>query len=257
MNLLTRMARPARAASSGIALLSLGAACLANEGVQPFRGQYEGHRKIALFTATARATLELRRSASFILYTMQSTVTWSVLERRFRDCSVIQVDGHRLLPLEYLHVDEASPRFNVHTRFDWATHQASTLLGTAAGAAVTSINWPTWDPMSFQVALIALAPHAAPGQGEAHSVVERGVLKQHHVSFTGAVPLASLGRHVQAHEVVSRKDSGRAALYLLPEDAWRPSRVTIDDVTIDLIGSPVANAPQPLPEGEVPRCAAP
>lgn len=255
MNLLARVAGPVTAAFRSLGLLLLATACLANDGVQPFRGQYEGRKKIALFMATARASLELQRSARFIVFTMHSVVTWSLLERRFRDCSVIQVDGQRLLPLEYLHEDEASPRLNVHTRFDWAANQASTLLGTAADAAVTQIMWPTWDPMSFQVALISLAQRAAPGRGEAHRVVERGVLKEHQVRFVGSVPLASLGRHVQAYEILSQKGNGKAALYLLPDDAWRPSRITIDDVTIDLVGSPAGDTSDPLPEGEVPRCA--
>lgn len=222
----------------------------------PFSGHYEGSTKIALLTATARAEIELKRSARYILYTMESTVTWAFLERRFRDCSVLRIDGDRMWPLEYLHVDESSPKFDVHTRFDWLQNRATTRLGTAADTSSADIAWPTWDPMSFQVALIALAPQRQSGVTETHHVIERGASKRHQVSFAGVTALPGAPPGVQAHEIVSRKDDkGRVALYLAPPPSWQPLRIDIDDITIRLAGSPAGGASQALAEEPVPVCA--
>lgn len=222
----------------------------------PFSGHYEGRTKIALLTATARAEIALKRSARHILYTMHSTVTWAFLERRFRDCSVIRVDGDRLWPLEYVHADESSPKFDVHTRFDWQKNQAVTMLGTAADPLTADIASPAWDPMSFQVALIALARQRQAGDAETHHVVERGVSKRHEVSFAGLVALPGAAPGVQAHEIVSRRENqGRVALYLAPPPSWQPLRIDIDEVTIALAGSPAGEASSALAEEPVPSCA--
>ena len=53
------------------------------------------HRVLGLI-----AGIELRRSSRFIVYTVHSTVTWAVIERRFRDCGMIRIEGERLLPIE-------------------------------------------------------------------------------------------------------------------------------------------------------------
>jgi hypothetical protein len=234
-------------------VVSLGvAAARADDGVHPFRAHYEGKKKIALITATARAVIELQRSARFVRYTMNTTVSWAMLERRFRDCSVMRIDGDRLQALEYRHVDESQPGLDVHTRFDWDAGTATTVLGNAPQGADVPVVAPTWDPMSFQVALIALAPRRALGDAELHRVIERGVPKEHRVRFGGLAPLA--GQDTKAYEIVSRKERGVIALHLLPEHEWRPLRVAVDDITIDLVGNPAGDAPSGIPDGEVPRC---
>jgi hypothetical protein len=236
------------------ALVWLAGAALADDRPQPFSAQYEGQKTIALLPATARATITLRRNAQFILYTMQTTITWTVLERRFLDCSVIRIDGERLLPLEYRHVDESDGELNVQTRFDWQQMQATTRLGTHADAKTATITWPAWDPMSFQVALMALAPKRAAGDSETHHVIERGVSKEHRVTFAGAAPLLVRGRSVQAQEIVSRKQKGQVLLYLTPQPSSQLLRVAIDDVTIDLVGNSATPPPASVPPGETPTC---
>jgi Protein of unknown function (DUF3108) len=235
------------------------AAATAGADVQPFSGQYEGRKTIALIPATAKATIELTRSTQFIHYTMQTTITWAFVERRFRDCSVIRIDGEQTLrPLEYVHIDESSPQFNVRTRFDWSHKQARTLIGASTEAVIAELTGPTWDPMSFQVALIALARQRTAGDSETHRVVERGASKEHRVSFHGLVPLPAGGPTAQAHQIVSRKSKGEVVLYVSPPSPLqppRPLRITIDDVTIDWIASAAASPPS-LAEGPVPRCDA-
>jgi hypothetical protein len=225
----------------------------AASGVQAFSGRYEGRQKIALLTATADAGIELRRSPRFIVYTMHSTVTWAFIERRFSDCSVIRVEGERLLPVEYRHRDSSNPELDVHTRFDWTAGWAKTTVGRSPEPRTVEIDGSTWDPMSFQVALIMLAQQRRPGSREPHRVIERGSLKAHEVTFVGPVPATAGGGDRPMHEVVSRKAKGLVALRLLPDEAWRPARVTIDDVHVELVSTPAA-PPADLPEGPVPSC---
>lgn len=248
-----------RAARAAVVVCCVGASAMAasepeRDGPHPFRGTYEGRTNIALMTATARAEIDLRRTTRFIRYTMHSTVTWSFLERRFRDCSVIRLEGGRMWPLEFVHVDESKPALDVHTVFDWQNQQATTTLGHSPAPTVLAIDWPTWDPMSYQVALIGLAQRARPGDRETHHVIERGALKQHRVSVSGPVPFISLGRPVQALEMVSQKDKGSVTLLVSSESPLRPLRIVLDDVAIDLAAEATGTAAAALPPGEVPRC---
>jgi len=220
--------------------------------VRPFSGRYEGRQTLLLLTATAKADIELRRSSRFIVYTMHTTVTWAFLERRFRDCSVIRIEGERLLPTEYLHRDESDPEHDVHTRFDWTAGWAMTTFGRALEPKTVALEGPTWDPMSFQVALIALAPQRRPGDREHHRVIQRGSLKEYEVTFAGLIPPTGAGGP-PVYEIVGRENEGRVALRLLPEESWRPARVTIDDVSVELVAAPMV-APASLPEDSVPSC---
>lgn len=251
-----RMVRRAAAASCLAAWALATQASLASDAVQPFSGDYAGSRRIALFTATAQARIELRRSTQYILYTMHSTVRWAFLKRQFYDCSVLRIEEDRMVPVEYVHADASDPALDVLTRFDWSERKATTQLGAGPNAAALELDWPTWDPMSFQVALIWLSQQRRPGETELHRVVERGVLKNHQVHFSGTVPMLRAGREVQAQEIVSHKDQGQVVLYLLPQPPWRPLRVSFEEVTMDLDGTSAMVVPEPLPEGLVPQCRA-
>lgn len=251
---------PCRAALCGVALFwaaPAAATSVAGDNVRAFAGQYEGQKKVAMLMATAKAQVELRRSARFIVYTMNSTVNWAMLERKFRDCSVIRVDGDKLLPLEYVHIDESDAKHNVRTRFDWKEKKATTVLGKSLEPVVTPIAWPAWDPMSFQVALISQAQKRAAGDSEKHQVVERGVAKEYQVSFSGVAPLLAKGQRVQAHEVIGRKASGgQVALHLWPEQSWRPLKIAIDDVVVELANTAAAGAVvSGLPQEQTPQCS--
>lgn len=245
----------AATAACCIGLSLLPGASQADERVQPFSAQYEGKKTVALLPATAKADVALRRSAQYVVYTMRSTVKWVVIERRFRDCSVMRVEGERLLPLEYEHVDESQPEHNVRTRFDWQARQATTQVGAAPKPALAEITWPTWDPMSFQVALMALAQQRRPGDSETHRVLERGAARTYQVRFSGAVAVAGARQSVQAHEVVATKETGQVRLYLLPQNTWRPFQIAIDDVTIELVGGSGGEPPAALVEGQQPQCS--
>ncbi|RYZ36804.1 MAG: hypothetical protein EOO72_11000, partial [Myxococcaceae bacterium] len=169
------------------ALAAPNAGALPASGVQPFSGRYEGRQQLAFLTATAVALIELRRSSRFILYTMHTTVRAAFIERRFLECSVMRFHDGRPQPVEYVHRDKSSPEHDVHTRFDWAAASATTTFGDAREPRTVALDGPAWDPMSYQVALIALAPKHVPGDREQFRVIERGVLKEHDATFVGTV----------------------------------------------------------------------
>lgn len=223
--------------------------------LRDFAARYEGHKRFGPLTATATAQIRLQRSAQHIVYTMDTTVRLAFIERSFHDCSVVRVAGEQLQPLEYVHLDAADPKHNVRTVFDWARGEARTVVGAAGDAVATPIVWPTWDPMSFQVALMALAPSRAAGASEVHSVIERGALKVHRVRFSGMLPAADEASPGRLHEIVSQKEGrtkGQIMLLLTPQPTWRPARLTIEEVTIELVGA--APAAPALSDRPVPQC---
>ena len=225
--------------------------------LRDFSARYEGSKHFGPLTARARAQIRLQRSGRHIVYTMDTTVSLAFIERSFHDCSVIRIEGDELQPVEYAHLDAAEPRHNVRTRFDWSSGQAHTLVGLAADSVTVPIVWPTWDPMSFQVALMALAPGRAAGEREVHRLVERGTIKVHRVRFSGVVASAEGVPQSPLYEVVSQKEGsgkGRIVLLLTPQPSWRPVRVTIEDVTIELVGAAPASPLSSLSDEPAPRC---
>jgi hypothetical protein len=259
--------RCSRGACPPVAAMAWAAAAACSAGVaaeaQPvgaadpltsFTARYEGSKRLVLLTARAHASLRLQRSKQHIVYTMDTRVKLAFIERAFHDCSVIRIDGERLLPLQYLHRDHADPDLDVRTRFDWALGQASTRLGRQQEATTLPLAWPTWDPMSLQVALMAAASRHAAGGTETHRAVERGVLKMHQVQFAGPVQ-APQG---PVYEVTSRKagsDDAPIVLLLTPQPAWQPLRITIEGVTIERVGAGPAGDPPDLPDDAVPQCS--
>lgn len=246
-----------------LVLLAPAAWAQAPAGPPPFSGRYEGRYAVSALLPDARVQveLELRRSSRYIVYTMQAVARLGLFQRRFRDCSVIEVQGSRLLPLEYVHQDLSDARMDVRTRFDWAAGRADTLLGAATQPIGHVLDAPTWDPMSFQVALMALAPQRRAGEREAHRVIERGAMKHHQVTFAGQAARPDAGDERPVHQIVSRKgtegDSGRIELWLSPDQAWRPARVAQDGIVLVLAGTPAGapvTAPASLPDAGRPSC---
>jgi hypothetical protein len=233
-------------------VLALAGATAASAGteVAPFAALYEGRKTVALFPATAQARLALLRSGPYYRYTMDTTLRWTLMERRFHECSVLRIDGGRLWPVEYRHVDAGDAELNLHTRFDWTRGQASTLRGTQAVRQSVDIAWPTWDPMSFQVALMAAAPLRPAASVEPHQVVERGRLRAHSVEFTGTLA----GVQPPLHRIASRKGDDELLLWLLPQQGWQPQRMVIDGVTIERSGTAAPLPALALEAGQAPSC---
>ncbi|MEW5756087.1 MAG: DUF3108 domain-containing protein [Pseudomonadota bacterium] len=235
-------------------LLLTAATSLADDQIRPFIAHYEGKKKVLLFTVTANARVELTRTGQYLKYVMDSTVKWSVFKRKFYDCSLIRLDQHGMKPLEYLHVDESNKEFNVKSSFDWESNKAVTVLGSSAEPTTVDITWPTWDPMSFQVALMSAAPVQSIGKSDPYQVLERGKLKQHQVTFNGDRALDTRLGNMKVYEIISRKTKGGAALWLAPDYGWIPARITIDDVTIDLNAAPASKDRGEVTDNQVPHC---
>ncbi len=217
-----------------------------------FAADFEGLKTLALVEARAVALARLQRSPTHAIYTLEATVRWAFLTRGFDDCSVVRFDGERMVPLEYVHGDHGEPGNDFRTEFDWSAGRAVTRLGNGETRSV-DITWPTWDPMSFQLALMMRAASSSVQAGdiETHAVVERGAHKLHRVVFHGTGASQVGGPPVFA--IRSEKAGGGVVTLLLdPARHYQPMRIGIEGVNLDFTAA--RPAPEPLADGEVPRC---
>ena len=248
--------RPAILRWAALAASAAGAvsAAPAQPRLESFASTFEGRKSIALVDAHAIAKVELRRSDTHAIYTVSTTVRWTMMSRSFDQCGVVRFDGARIVPVEYVHLDHAKPKRNVHTRFDWARGTATTRLGDGT-ERVAEVTWPAWDPMSMQLALMAAAPSKRPGEQETHQVVERGTSRVHRVTFVG-MPAAPSDGNGQPFAIRSDKPNGTSVSLVLDRARnFQPMSIGFEDVNLDRTA--VAAAPATLPAGTVPVCAGP
>lgn len=241
----------ARLLLSGAISLAAGVA-LAQPRLDAFSATYEGRKTIALIDARADAVATLRRSSTHAIYTLTATISWTMFSRKFEECSVVRIEGERFVPLEFMHVDQDEPRHDVRTEFHWPAGKAITRLGNGEVRSA-DVSRPAWDPMSFQLALMAAAPSKRAGDVETHDVVERGNLRTHRVVFVGPSPSPVPAVSHPVFAIRSEKSTGGVVSLLLdPASAYRPLRIGIEGVNLDFVAP--RPAPLPLPAGEVPRC---
>ena len=223
----------------------------AAQPLEPFAARYQGQKRLGPFTAKALATVELKSFGTHLHYAVSTLVKLSVLERKFEDCSVMRVVGDRLYPLEYAHIDQSDPKNNLHTAFDWSASSAVTRFGTGQSLSA-AISWPTWDPMSFQVALAATRHARRESKKEIQTVIERGTVKSHRVLFEGPSPPPFAGAP-QVFAVRSEKPGGGTTALLLDSlRPFRPIRISVDDIHLDhLEDLPPAGIDTAAP---MPRC---
>lgn len=220
-----------------------------------FAATFEGRKAIALIDARADAVATLRRSSSYAIYSLKVTIRWTVISRSFELCSVVRLDGDRLVPIAYGYVDQAEPRRDVHTDFDWSSGKAVTRHGSGDVSTI-DIAWPVWDPMSFQLGLIAVAPSRRGGDSETHTVIERGVRKTYRVVYEGRATKAG-GSPRPVFAIRGEKEGGGGVVLLLdPARHYRPLRIGIEGVDLDYVAeraAPAALAPDEVPSCPVPR----
>ncbi len=233
-----------------VALLALAAADGTSAQLPaPFSSTFEGSKRIAIIDIQAHAKVELRRSDTHAIYTVSAVV--DLLSRRFDQCGVVRLEGGRIVPLEYVQLDHHKPARHVRTMFDWARGKAVTTQGDGTTRTV-DITSPAWDPMSFQLALMSMAPSKRPGDQDAHIVVERGAIRTHRVTW-GAAPAPDAPGPAKGFAIRSDKDSGNSVTLVLdPTHGFEPTRIGIQDVVMDR--SARHAAPAALPAGHVPTC---
>lgn len=245
-----------------ILLAWCGAQPLAADGLpQPFTAHYVGSKRILLFDVSAEATVRLERFAQHIRYTSRSEIRWSFYRRQFYDCSIIAIEGGKLYPRQYRHTDSGSDKYRVDTTFDWAAASARTVRGDSPEPRVVPLQWPTWDTLSVQVAIIDAAPRQLPGSESGAAVIERGKLARYTLRYNGEVATDSRLPGLRVVQVVSEKggasdgenDSG-SALWLAPEQHWVPVKIELDDVVLQLLELPDIEAVDEGSEEAVPQC---
>lgn len=244
-------ARLAVAASMPFAALS----ATADPRLHAFSAAFEGRKAIALIDARAEAVATLRRSSSYAIYTLKATIRWTAISRSFELCSVVRLDGDRLVPIAYGYADQGDPRRDVRTDFDWSSGKAVTQHGNGEVSTI-DIAWPAWDPVSFQLGLINAAPSRRAGDVETHTVIERGLRKTYRVVYEDQATAVVAGSSRPVLAIRGEKDGGGGIRLLLdPARQYRPLRIGIEDVDLDHVADRAT--PAALAADEVPSCPPP
>lgn len=227
----------------------------AEPGLDAFSAAFEGRKAIALIDARAEAVATLRRSSSYAIYTLKATIRWTVISRSFELCSVVRFDGDRLVPIAYGYADQGDPRRDVRTDFDWSSGKAVTHLGNGEVSTI-EIAWPAWDPVSFQLGVMAAARSRRAGDIETHTVIERGVRKTYRVVYEDPATAVVAGSSRPVVAIRGEKEGGGGIRLLLdPTHHYRPVRIGIEDVDLDRVADRAT--PAALAADEVPSCPPP
>lgn len=223
---------------------------------KPFMAKYAGEEKVAVFTVNAALDLELSRVGDYLKYTSNSQLKWSFYDRKFYDCSIIKIDkDKKLWPVEYLHVDEGDPDNRIETKFDWDAKTVTTHRPDKDKPRSYDITWPTWDPMSLQIALMTIAPQQKKGATQKYASIEKGKLREYEVTFNGEVKTQTHLPDIQVVEVLTVRGDNTGGLWFAPNYGWVPAKIQIDEVTIDLQEHPTFTEQQTASSGDVPSCA--
>jgi len=221
---------------------------------EPFTAKYQGSKSVWLFNVSATLEIKLSRSNKYIKYTSHSEISWSIFKRKFLDCSIIRINDGLMYPLEYQHIDKSKDEFNVLMTFDWVNSRATTIKGNKPNPIVVDISWPTWDPMSLQLAIITAAPSQAPGSFQVHHVLEKGRLFKYNLSFIGEVETNITLPGIKVFEVLSEKNNGGGTLWLAPKFHWTPAKIQIDNVVFNLQAPPTFEQVDTGDADEIPQC---
>jgi len=218
----------------------------------PFTADFTGAR----FPLSAKARISLSRTGDFYRYTLTGSVHAAFYKwTEIYDCSVLQLRGNELYPLEYVHRDSRNSRRNVHTRFDWARKSAQITLGDGSEREINDLPQPVWDVMSIQVRMRADVPGAAPGTSFDYTVLERGKIAHRRVTVDGAESVRTDTHDLQATGVRLEGVKGAGTFWFAKDYAWLPVRISMNDVTLDLASRPEqAMQPAAPPGAARPGC---
>lgn len=240
-----------RPAVALLALVAAGAVPAAPELPAPFEARYEGRR----FPLSARATITFARHGEFYRYTLRGAVYLGFFKgTEIYDCSVMELQGGTLRPLEYLHRDSRKPERNLRTRFDWSRGVARTESGDG-GVREVALAHPAWDVMSVQVRLRRDVAGAAVGEAFEYAVVYRGELRRQRAQVEGRETIETEAGRVEATRVRSEDPKRTNFFWFAGDHAWLPVRLTVSDVTLELASPPgeAARPADPAP-AEPPAC---
>lgn len=239
------------------AVLALGlCACCVNAAAftlpAPFEAEYRGSK----FPFSAQAKMSLSRAGDYYQYALRGSVHTAMYKwTELYDCSVLQLRGNELYPLEYVHRDKRSPRRDIAARFDWQHQSVRVIAGDGAQQELADLPAVAWDLMSIQVRLRTDVPGAAPGTAFDYAVVERDKLTQHRAIVEGIEPVATDDYRVQAVKVRVQGPKGATFFWFAKDFAWLPIRIDVGGVALELVSPPEQAArPAAPPTPAAPRC---
>lgn len=235
-----------------LSLCIYGASAAAFTLPAPFEAEYEGSK----FPLTAKAKISLSRAGDYYRYTLRGSVHAAMYKwTEVYDCSVVQLRGKELYPLEYAHRDKRTPRRDLQARFDWQRRSVQIASGNGAEQQLDDLPHIAWDLMSIQVQLRADVAGAAPGASFDYAVVEKDKVTHHRATIEGIETVETNKDGLQAVKVRAQGPKGVNFFWFAKDYAWLPIRIDLGGVTLQLVSPPEQAArPASDPPSAAPHC---
>jgi hypothetical protein len=234
---------------AALSLLPVAAPTPADALPAPFEANYEGSR----FPFSASATIALQRMGDYFRFSMRGSVRAAFFKwTDIYDCSVLRLQDGQFFPVEYVHRDSREPERNALTRFDWTNRAMRTTRGDGAVQVLEDLPPVAWDLMSIQVRLRADVAGAARGAELVYPVIEKGHVRKRRLTVASVDEMQANEQTLKVVKAEANDGSHRHQFWFAPNYAWLPVRVSIGDVTLDLVSPPGEAARPASPASESP-----
>lgn len=232
------------------AMLLVGAPAVALELPSPFSATYVG-RPYGFGKLETVITLE--RSGSYLKYTMRSSASAPFYRNAFYECSLMQLRGERIYPLEYKHTDSNNPDKNLSGRFDWDTGTATIKRAEDDAARVTGLAWPVWDPLSLQIGIMTDLINGKFGTEKVYRLLDRRGITERTFRNDGEERVATNTASLRAVRIV-RVDRAGERLWLASDYRYVPAMIEIKRMEVELVSPPTDVIRSPSRDAPRPAC---
>lgn len=218
------------------ALLMISAPIAAIEIPKPFSATYLG-RPYAV--GKLETTITLERIGVHLRYTMRSQASAPFYRNEFYECSLMQLRGERIYPLEYKHTDKNNPDKNLTGRFDWNTNTATVTRADGDEARITGLVWPVWDPLSLHVGIMTDLRNGKFGAEKVYRLLDRKGMTERRLRIVGDEQVETQSNTLKA-VAVERVGGKSEQLWFASEHGYMPVRIELKGVHIDLVSDPTS-----------------
>lgn len=228
-----------------VAMASVSVPAGALELPKPFSASYVGR---PYGVGKLETVITLERIGAYFKYTMRSNISAPFYRNEFYECSLMQLRGERIYPLEYKHTDKNNPEKNLSGRFDWGARTA-TLKRSDDETRITGLVWPVWDPLSLQVGIMTDLINGKFGSEKTYRLLDRRGITDRSFRNDGEDSVASL------HAVrIVRADRPGERLWFASEHRYLPAMIEIKRIDVELVSDPRQAVRPPSPETQSPAC---
>lgn len=239
-----------RIAMLAAAMLLVSAPAAAQELPQPFSATYVG-RPYGFGKLETVITLE--RIGPYLKYTMRSNASAPFYRNAFYECSLMQLRGERIYPLEYKHTDNNNPDKNLTGRFDWNTGTATIRRAEDDETRVTGLAWPVWDPLSLQIGIMTDLINGKFGTEKVYRLLDRRGITDRIFRNDGEERVATNAASLRAVRIV-RADRAGERLWFASDYRYVPAMIELKRVAVGLVSHPTEVTRSPSRDTARPAC---